>query len=97
MLTKQDLDKAVAKLTDVFNKRFEDLEIKIEDEQPDWEASLITLRAEMSEDTRKVERRLKKIQDTLDTYIKLSDRNIQETRKRVDRIEDHLNLPPIDQ
>lgn len=95
MLTKQDLDKALEKLTKIFSERFEDLEIKIEDKQPDWEISLITLRAEISENNRRFERRLKKIQDTLDTYIKVSDRTIQETRRRVSRIEDHLKLPSV--
>ena len=39
--------------------------------------------------------RLRKIEKTLDVIVRTFDKDIIETKKRVDRIEDHLSLPPI--
>lgn len=42
-----------------------------------------------------VQKEFKKIDKKLDLIIRVFDRDIIHTKKRVDRIENHLDLPPL--
>lgn len=83
MLTKTDLQ-AIDKL---FTKRLDDAIVHQID-------PLITKRTDEIV-TKRISQALKPVNRKLDLVISFFDREIVTLRKRVDRIEDHLHIPPL--
>ncbi len=54
-----------------------------------------TVKKEVSDEIKPIHRELKKIRKDLNADISTFDSDITDTKKRVDRIEDHLHLPPL--
>ncbi len=81
------------KKLDKILEKLEDLEIKIEETKSENYNSGMMIRSELQEESRNIKRMIKKVQDNQDIAVKLLDQYLQETRKRVKRIEEHLDLP----
>lgn len=91
MLTKQDLKNALLPLLE----KITDLEDKLDNTNEDITESSFRIRAEIQQEMKSVKRNLREIRQNQKLFYNFLDENLQQTRKKVDRIEDVLKLPSL--
>lgn len=104
MLTKRDidvLDKLLDKKLNPFKKEFkdlkdkvEDLEIKLEEKTSDLNVAIFQVRAELQSEAKHIKRRLNQLYGSQETIIKFFNEDFQKLRKRLEKIEEVLNISP---
>jgi len=76
-------------------EQIKDLSEEVRDNKTDLSFSIISLKMELLEENKKMGRRIREVKETLDSFSKIFDSYLQETRRKVARVEDHLKLPPL--
>lgn len=78
-------------------EKLEELEGNIENRIAEVEEQVRSFKWEFQEEVRIIKRSLKKLTTDYNTMSRALDNTLQETRRKVARIENHLKLPPLNQ
>ena len=93
-MTSDKDSQSILKLLKEVSEKISDLEIKVDDTKADLATDIFRLRAELKDETKSIKRRLSELKKDQEVIIRVLDGEQVSIKKRLDTIEEALNLPP---